>query len=260
METKIRETKIEEIGASQPKGAALKVLNRDVIKYIAMVTMLLNHVAHAFLPEESVLYEVFTDIGFFTAITMCYFLVEGYEYTRSKKRYALRLLFFALISQLPFWYVFPGFGLNMIFTLFVCFLILAAMEKIQHPMLRAVTITLLVLVTIISDWQLLAAIFTIMFAHAKGSEEKMVKLYGKAYLLFVFFNIISYLSMNGYSLWEALFHGLLSGIAILLSGVVILIFYNGKRAEHGRIFSKWFFYLFYPGHLLVIGLLARALG
>ncbi|MCM1145379.1 MAG: conjugal transfer protein TraX [Blautia sp.] len=258
-EMEIMEKKVGKMGISQAGWAGLKVLNRDVIKYIAMVTMLLNHVAHAFLPEESVLYEVFLDIGFFTAITMCYFLVEGYEYTHSKKRYALRLFFFALISQFPFWYVFPGFGLNMIFTLFVCFLILVAMEKIQHPTLRAVTITLLVFVTIISDWQLLAAIFTIMFVHAKGSEEKMVKLYGKAYLLFVFFNIISSLSMNGYSLWEALFHGLLSGIAILVSGVVILIFYNGKRAEYGRTFSKWFFYLFYPGHLLVIGLLARTL-
>lgn len=260
METEIKETKIGETGVRQTGRTGLKVLNRDVIKYIAMVTMLLNHVAHAFLPGESVLYEAFTDIGFFTAITMCYFLVEGYEYTRSKKRYALRLFFFALISQFPFWYVFPGMGLNMIFTLFVCFLILAAMEKIQHPTLRAVTVTLLVLVTIISDWQLLAAIFTIMFVHAKDSGEKMVKLYGKAYLLFVFFNIISYLSMNAYSLWEALFHGLLSGIAILVSGIVILVFYNGKRAEHGRTFSKWFFYWFYPGHLLVIGLLAQALG
>ena len=36
------------------------------------------------------------DIGYFTAITMCYFLVEGYHYTRSVKNYALRLLVFGI--------------------------------------------------------------------------------------------------------------------------------------------------------------------
>lgn len=236
----------------------LKILNRDVIKYIAMLTMLLNHIAHIFIPRDTVLHEVFTDIGFFTAITMCYFLVEGYEYTRSKKKYALRLFFFAVISQIPFSLVFPGFGLNMIYTLFICFLILIAIERIYNPALRNVVLVLLVFMTVISDWQLLAAIYTIMFVHAKGSEEKMVKLYGKAYLLFVLFNTVgNYILGYGYPIWKALFHGLLSGIAILVSGVVILVFYNGKRAEHGRTFSKWFFYLFYPGHLLLIALLAR---
>ena len=33
---------------------------------------------------------------------MCFFLVEGYRYTHSRKKYALRLLIFALISQVPY--------------------------------------------------------------------------------------------------------------------------------------------------------------
>ena len=47
-------------------------LNRDVIKYIAIVTMTLNHIANALLPEGTFLYTLFTDIGYFTAITMCF--------------------------------------------------------------------------------------------------------------------------------------------------------------------------------------------
>ena len=77
-------------------------LNRDEIKLIAMGTMLLNHIATVFMEPGTFLYELFVDIGYFTAITMCYFLVEGWRYTHSRKRYALRLLLFALLSQIPF--------------------------------------------------------------------------------------------------------------------------------------------------------------
>ena len=78
----------------------LKLLNRDAIKYIAMFTMFLNHVANIFLEPGTMLFTVLVDIGYFTAPVMCYFLVEGYHYTRSKKKYARRLAVFALISEL----------------------------------------------------------------------------------------------------------------------------------------------------------------
>ena len=67
-------------------------------------------------------------IGYFTAVTMCYFLVEGYGQTRSKRNYAARLLVFALLAQLPYQLAFPDYGmagfvqLNMLFTLLLCFL------------------------------------------------------------------------------------------------------------------------------------------
>ena len=97
-------------------------LNRDAIKMIAMGTMLLNHVATVFMEPGTFLFELFVDIGYFTAITMCYFLVEGWHYTRSRTRYALRLFLFALLSQIPFSYAFSEDGslwysnLNMMFT------------------------------------------------------------------------------------------------------------------------------------------------
>ena len=77
-------------------------MSRNAIKYLAMITMFCNHFAYVFLKEGSITQEVMIDIGYFTAITMCYFLVEGYHYTRSVKKYAMRLLVFGIISQLPF--------------------------------------------------------------------------------------------------------------------------------------------------------------
>ena len=67
-------------------------LNRDQIKYIAVFTMLLNHVANIFLQPGTFACEALKDIGYFTAPVMCWFLVEGYRYTRSVKKYAGRLL------------------------------------------------------------------------------------------------------------------------------------------------------------------------
>lgn len=64
--------------------------------------MLLNHISYIFMEAGTFWAELFTDIGYFTAITMCYFLVEGFEYTHSRKRYGKRLLVFAVVSQLPY--------------------------------------------------------------------------------------------------------------------------------------------------------------
>ena len=66
-----------------------------------MAAMLLNHIAYIFLPE-GILFEIFLNLGYLTAVTMCYFLVEGYQYTHSKKKYLQRLVLFAFLSQIPY--------------------------------------------------------------------------------------------------------------------------------------------------------------
>ena len=117
---------------TQEQTGRYRILNRDAIKYIAMFTMLLNHIAQIFMAPGAFWTLVLTDVGYFTAPVMCWFLVEGYGYTRSKKRYGLRLAAFAALSELPFCLAFTHgavlsyYGMNMIFTLLLCFLILVA--------------------------------------------------------------------------------------------------------------------------------------
>ena len=128
----------------QTQSPGWRVLNRDVIKYIAMTAMLLNHIANIFLVPGTLWYEVLVDIGYFTAITMCYFLVEGFRYTHSRKQYALRLFGFGVVSQVPFSMAFAQNGIlefqdfNMMFTLFLCFCILLCIDSIRNRYLRGV--------------------------------------------------------------------------------------------------------------------------
>lgn len=238
----------------------LKVLNRDVIKYIAMFTMLLNHIAHVFLTSGTVLCEVFEDIGYFTAPVMCFFLVEGYGHTRSKTKYGLRLLVFAAISQIPYTLAFRFGNLNMIFTLLCCFLILTAMEKIDNGLFRMIVCILLMLVTVVSDWAIIAPVCTILVNNAKGNPKKMAFGYGVVYIIFTFFNVQNELyRAQGNWTMHVLVHALVAGTGIIAAAVAVFVLYNGERAQKGRNFSKWFFYIFYPGHLLVLYLIKMCL-
>ena len=223
-----------------------------MIKYIAMAAMLLNHIANVFFQPGTMLYEVFVDIGYFTAITMCYFLVEGYRYTSSKKKYAIRLLVFALISQPAFAFAFPyNSGWNMMFTLLVCFWILVVRERMMPGMSRMVVVALLVLLTTSADWAIFAPVFTILFDEWRGDRERIRVAYIGSAAAFGVLNLMNYLEV--YPVVMAFLCASGSAVGILVSGFVIQYLYNGKRAEHGRTVSKWFFYVFYPAHLAILG-------
>ena len=48
-----------------------KILNRDHIKYLAILLMTFNHIAHILMIPDTIAYEIFEDMGYFTSITMC---------------------------------------------------------------------------------------------------------------------------------------------------------------------------------------------
>ncbi|MDO4291692.1 MAG: TraX family protein [Eubacteriales bacterium] len=244
--------------------AAGRGISRDAIKYAAMATMLLNHIGTIFLTPGTLWYELFLDVGYFTAPVMCYFLVEGYGYTHSKKRYGLRLFLFALLSELPFCLAFshgPGISfvaLNMIFTLFICFLLLTVRERVQNPSLQAFLVILLFAVTLFSDWALLAPSYTLLFAWAGKDRRRLGRAFLAAALLFGGINALG--GIDRFAFWQNLLYSLGGMAGVAAAGVCILFFYNGRRMERARQFSQWFFYLFYPAHLLLLGLLRLAAG
>ena len=65
-------------------------------------------------------------------------------------------------------------------------------------------------------------------------------------MLTMLINHIANVFLPAGQVWEAVG----CAVPILVSAFVILYLYNGRRAARGRTFYKWFFYAFYPSHLL----------
>lgn len=232
-----------------------KILNRDQIKLLAVFTMTFNHISHVLMTPGSVLSEVFEDIGYFTAMTMCFFLVEGYQYTHSKKAYAKRLLIFALISQIPYVLAVGFFQLNVLFTLLICFLILCVMDSQMKNWQKKLLLIGLILFTIICDWAIILAIAAILFKKNENSPRGQAAAYGIVTALFWFLNIPGYAPpdaayplLSGY----AILHGFYASLGLIASAIATLVLYNGKKSEKQTNFHKWFFYIYYPAHLLVL--------
>lgn len=79
-----------------------KGLDRNIIKYIAIIAMLIDHISMFFIPITNPLGDIMRVIGRLTGPLMCYFLSEGFYYTSNKFKYGSRLFIFALISQFPY--------------------------------------------------------------------------------------------------------------------------------------------------------------
>ena len=103
---------------------------------------------------------------------MCYFLVEGYHYTRSVKNYALRLLAFGILSQIPFMLALKQTNLNMMFSLLLCLGVVWVADHVKHKGEKMLWLCVLVICSLWTDWALLAPVFTMLFANAYGDRKK----------------------------------------------------------------------------------------
>ena len=243
----------------------LKVLNRDIMKYLALIPMFIGHmIAWINLmtnPENSLaLYElpipllIITGLSLFCPPVMFFFIADGYKYTKDKKKYALRLLVFACISQ-PFdWLVFqPIFGWwtsNVIFTLFFGLLAIIAWESRFKLWQRIALVVLCVGATVLiySDWMIFGVIF-ILFLHIFRERPKARFIsYSILILLHTSLNLTSLGSVPTFKLLLYMFVMLASFMAAYFC---MTTFYNGRKSSH-PVFAKWFFYVFYPLHYLII--------
>ena len=107
-------------------------LNSLTLKLLAMALMLCDHLWATVLPGWMWL----TDIGRIAFPIFAFQVAEGFQRTHDRKKYLLRMLVFALISEIPFNYlyysspVFP-FHQNVMFTFFIALLLMLGLEKLR---------------------------------------------------------------------------------------------------------------------------------
>ena len=123
------------------KNIPIKFFSSAVLKYIAMVTMIIDHIGASgliflmFSPLTSVrLYHIARMIGRVSFPIYLFLLVEGFVHTKDIKKYIIRLTIFAVLSEIPFDLAFWGGVVNIqhqnvMWSLLICVVMLYFMKK-----------------------------------------------------------------------------------------------------------------------------------
>lgn len=227
----------------------------SVLKCIAIITMLIDHIGATVLARflgtgdgSIFLYQTYTVmriIGRIAFPIFCFLLVEGFEHTKDRKRYAARLLIFAVISEVPFDLAFSGKIIqlsyqNVFFTLFIGLLTMAAFQAIEqkiewNSLVRGLLFGGVLFVSMgIASWMhtdyaalgVMCIIVLYVFRKTRGAQ------------------ILA--GCLAFCWWEL----------PALVAFIPIAFYNGKRGWN----MKYIFYAFYPLHLIVLYLVCMGLG
>lgn len=213
------------------------------LKLIAIITMLIDHIGATMFPEHIGL----RIIGRIAFPIFCFLIVEGYFHTRDVKKYLIRLFIFALISEVPFDLAFnKGINFfsdtNVFFTLFfglsalICIDNLRTKDDLSTGM-RVLCGALLILSIVgafllTTDYSSGGVVVILVFYLFR--EHPIQKYIALGLVLYIVFGAIE-------------FCGILSIIPIQL--------YNQKKGPS----LKYAFYIFYPGHLLILWIISTYL-
>ncbi|NLJ90656.1 MAG: hypothetical protein GX323_07120 [Clostridiales bacterium] len=231
------------------------------LKLIAVITMLIDHVTAVTIPPSHPFYFIGRAIGRLSFPIFCFLLVEGYKHTSNLKKYLLRLLAFAFLSEFPFDFAFYNplenssylYHQNIFFTLLIGLLVLALtgyikayfrdkrdeLESLGSGQTKLNTISLVenllkILVLIIgclmafilrTDYSYVGILMIWAFYRYRNNRQML-------YIWLLMINI-----MYGY---------------LQVLAVASLFFISQYNGERGKYVNKYIFYGFYPIHLLVL--------
>lgn len=234
----------------------MKKLNSNHLKIIAIIAMTIDHLADLLYPnmQNNIIPIILHVIGRVTAPIMFFFICEGYYYTKNLKKYITRLFIFAIISHFAYCF---AFGINYIpFTTgnvfnqtsimwslawaVVALYIANSNNKLKEYQ-KWILVILINIIAFPADFSSIAVMSILSMYSARGNLNKQMK----AMMLWLsLYALISFIFVNK-------IYGIISLFAVLV--YPLLKEYNGER---GKIkWLKWFFYLYYPLHLVLIGIL-----
>lgn len=227
---------------------SFQFLDGSWLKIIAMVTMVLDHIAVHLMKNNPVYYEPFFSIGNHHLMPyyllhnigrlafpiFAFLIVEGFIHTHNRVKYGRNLLLFAFISEIPWNLVFSNtlyyHHQNVMFTLFFGFLALCAIEYYKN------------------DTPKLALSLIVLFIVAYNFKADFgYKGFGFIVLLYALRHTKVVQAILGCCLLPSDWLGGLAFIPINM--------YNGKRGFIQGKWGKYFFYAFYPAHLFILYLI-----
>jgi hypothetical protein len=225
-------------------------LNSTKLKIIAVIIMLIDHVAYLSDTDYYTFPAVaFHIIGRIAAPIFLYLMARGYSYTRSPARYGYRLLVFAVISQVPY-ILFSQkdvYHLNILFTLFFGLQVLRAICEEKRTILKAANILTFTALILLCDYGIFALLI-ILIAYFFGGNRK--------YFAFTFAIVALLYCFESYADLPVTLILLFFSAYLVSMGIILLdeSFDNNRQATYkkpGR-FGRYVFYVFYPAHLAVL--------
>jgi len=234
-------------------------ISGSALKLIAIVTMLVDHVGAALIevgilctydwPRFTLImqtdrgmfwYQVDTvcrTVGRVSFPIFCFLLVEGFVHTRNLKRYTINMFLFALVSEIPFDMAFQRvyFGFdsqNVFFTLFIGLLVLNGLRRFQekeYVRLLVIALGCAAAYVLHTDYDIFG-ILLITALYMLREDRRKTCLIGGLMMIYESFSYFCSGALAFIPIW----------------------FYNGTR---GKIKLKYFFYCFYPAHLILLYLI-----
>jgi len=233
-------------------------INSNTLKIIAMLTMVIDHIGGIIFeigvlhfPEKAVfmniistpLGEIFYNITYILRLIgrisfpiFCFLIVQGFLNTRSVRKYLFRVGIFALISEIPFDLAvsnrFVDFGYqNVLFTFFIGLIMLIFLDKFYKKYILqglVISISCVFAYFFNTDYSYIGILFIAVFYLFR--DDKV--------LMMLFAVILCIYESSGFYYSAAL-------------SLIPMSLYN---SEKGRLNLKYFFYWFYPLHMLVLTL------
>ncbi len=238
-------------------GSGKMDLSAAALHILAMTFMLMDHLWATLLPAQ----EWLTCVGRIAFPIFAFMAVEGYFHTHNLKKYLLRMLIFAVISEVPFDLMYGGTWFypvhqNVIWTLMMGLVGIHLMENVRKKKSIFVYILVSAIVVILGgllgtlsmvDYYGIGVLTVFIFYFFRG--RKWWCLLGQILALYwVNVEMLGGL-MYPIRLFGMEFELCQQGLALL--ALLPIWLYRGRQGYHSKPF-QYFCYAFYPVHMLVI--------
>ncbi len=217
-------------------------MNSFVLKIIACISMFIDHLRYA-IPGRPL---IMTYIGRLAFPIFAFQSAQGYVYSKNLKKYLLRILIFAIISQIPYHFYFNTNNPNVLFTLFLGLICIHFLELFKGYK-KLIAIPIIAIIMYLSEFFHTDYSYygiSIMLIFHIFRNKKIFMTFGFIIATTIFFNI----EFNLYNLQPIV----VKLFICTLLGIVPCLLYNGKQGPK----AKYLFYFFYPVHLIVLLLLS----